>query len=220
MYLLTKVVALPRSILKRTEAKVEHHFPARVPKQRVPEPFPLIEPIGLLRDLVRLVREDHGHLHLSWEAGGGEVSRFVKPAVAHHDLAHDGKDAEELHQFLPPIERRTTRCRPDPYSTESDSRKNRSPNPSRCATPRVRVLRQGPGQSWDCETHAVFCVVLFQHVVMMEGWELLESTMVLQWRFSNGTPSSLLSLLRSFRAGGTMSQSSPRSSVFPYCIVF
>jgi len=54
---------------------------------------------------------------------------------------------------------------------------------------------------------------------MMEGWELLESTMVLQWRFSNGTPSSLLSLLRSFRAGGTMSQSSPRSSVFPYFIV-
>ena len=55
--------------------------------------------------LVRLVREDHGHLHLSWEAGGGEVSRFVKPAVAHHDLAHDGKDAEELLGVLRGIER-------------------------------------------------------------------------------------------------------------------
>mmetsp|Transcript_27679 Transcript_27679/g.47932 ORF Transcript_27679/g.47932 Transcript_27679/m.47932 type:complete len:114 (-) Transcript_27679:831-1172(-) len=104
MYLLTKVVALPRSILKRTEAKVEHHFPARVPEQRVPEPLPLIEPIGLLRDFVRFVREDHGHLHLSWEAGGGEVACFVEPAVAHHYLAHDGENAEELLGVLRGIE--------------------------------------------------------------------------------------------------------------------
>ena len=59
---LTKVVALLSSILKRTEAEVERHFPTHVPEQRVPEPISLIELIGLLRGHVRLVRKDHGTL--------------------------------------------------------------------------------------------------------------------------------------------------------------
>ena len=53
------------SILKRTEAEVERHFPACVPEQRVPKPFSFIKLIGIIHDRVRFVGEDHGNLHPS-----------------------------------------------------------------------------------------------------------------------------------------------------------
>ena len=51
---LSEVVAFPCSVLKHTEARVEHNFPVREPGQRVPEPSLLTVLIGLLCDLVRL----------------------------------------------------------------------------------------------------------------------------------------------------------------------
>jgi len=84
------MVALPSPILERTETKVGHHVPASVPKQTVAKPFTLVEPIRFSSIIVHFIGEDHGHLHLAWDACGDNIALIVESAISHHDFAHDG----------------------------------------------------------------------------------------------------------------------------------
>mmetsp|Transcript_16497 Transcript_16497/g.28302 ORF Transcript_16497/g.28302 Transcript_16497/m.28302 type:complete len:222 (+) Transcript_16497:1131-1796(+) len=83
---------------------VDDHVIASVPKERVLEPFPLIEPISHSL-IICLVRKDHGYPHLTRNAGGGDISRVVEPGISQHDLTHDRHYAEKFHKFLSTIKR-------------------------------------------------------------------------------------------------------------------